>query len=553
MQTLSEQIAELRTLAASCTSNDEARILTSRIAQISRKIRTRTGIGLPPDPLAQAMEMDPSFTSRPHLALLSEEIADAVRDVERGQNRFLSVAMPPRSGKTQLISKQTPMWVLRRHPDWKVVLASYDGGMAASWAGDIRQSIEAHPDLGIAISPDSGARSSWSTVEQGSMFTTSIRGALTGRGARLLIIDDPVKDFIEAHSVIMRNHLWDWWLSVALTRLEPPYLVIVVMTRWHEDDLVGRLHSTEYEGNPKVWRNLSIPAISEGPGDALGRDPGEPLYSPIISETREQALHRWNDVKQAVGSYTFAAMYQQRPSPSKGAIFDSSWWKFWTTDPAKATDDGRIVFLDESVLVGAQWVDSWDCAFGQAGAERGGWVVGQRWMRHQDRRYLMHQVRGRWNFTETLAEMTKWSRNDDHVISPWGDMVFDRLIEAKANGAAIIEVMKEHISGIKGINPTVSKEARARAVTPEIESGHVYLPLPSDIGHEWVLEFLSEMRNFPHDVSDDQVDTLTQALSYLRSSGGGRLTVPGSPSTMLRTIPRNVATAARTDLGRRRS
>jgi hypothetical protein len=106
-------------------------------------------------------------------------------------------------------------------------------------------------------------------------------------------------------------------------------------------------------------------------------------------------------------------------------------------------------------------------------------------------------------------------------------MVHDRLVEDRANGSAIIDTLRDHISGLKPINPTIGKEARARAITPEVESGNVYLPLPSDPGNEWVTDLLSELRNFPHDAADDQVDALTQALAYLRDSGRGGITVPG--------------------------
>src|SRR5699024_7449817 len=134
------------------------------------------------------------------------------------------------------------------------------------------------------------------------------------------------------------------------------------------------------------------------------------------------------------------------------------------------------------------------------------------------------QKRGRWSFVDTIAQMEDWA----DPTSRFGNLVHERLIEERANGAAIIDTLKEKISGIKPINPTVSKEARARAITPEIESGNVYLPHPSDPGNEWVQDLLSELRNFPHDTHDDQVDALTQALAALREHGKGRVTNPNS-------------------------
>jgi predicted phage terminase large subunit-like protein len=550
-------VDRLRELAEMASSEDEARLVISRIAHLSRDYRLQTGIGLPMTPLAQARELDSGFVIRPHLEYISNRLARAVRDVERGKNRKMAISLPPRSGKTFLVSQKAPLWMLRRHPEWKLVQASYDSTLPAGWAKNVRMEIETHPDLGIALKPDGGAGSRWETEEGGGIFTTSIRGALTGRGAKVVIIDDPIKDFVDAHSLIMRQNIWDWWLSVVQTRLEPPYLVIVVMTRWHEDDFIGRLLSPDYEGDPREWEQVVIPAIAEA-DDPIGRKVGEPLLSPIINESRGEALDRWDDVKRAVGTYVFSAMYQQRPAPARGAIFDVGWWRYWTSDSSKATEDGRVVYLEPGLLTGAKWVDSWDMAFKGGTGNVSDFVVGQRWCRNQANRYLISQVRDRWSFTQTLAKMKVWARTDDQFVSPFGYMVHDRLVEDRANGPAIIDTLRDHISGLKPINPTISKEARARAVTPEVESGNVYLPLPSDPGNEWVQDLLSELRNFPHDASDDQVDALSQALSYLRTSGRGGITVPGGQRPTQRgegqtwQVPRDVARTALREMSRRR-
>lgn len=548
-----QQVLVLRELVDKASSEEEMQVLISRIAQISRKYRIQNGIGIAADPVLQAQEIDRTYRTRPHLEYLSERITKAVRDVERGQNRQLVVSMPPRSGKSTMLSLYTPLWLLRRHPEWKLITASYDAGLTVNWARQVRKYIERHPSLGIALERDGGKGHIWSTIEGGGIFATSVRGPLTGRGARVLIIDDPVKDFVESHSPTMRQTLWDWWLSVAQTRLEPPYLVLVVMTRWHEDDFVGRLLSHEYEGDPRAWEQIVLPALAEE-GDVLGRMEGAPLISPILQETTTQALERWDDVRRAVGTYTFSAMYQQRPAPAKGAIFDAGWWRYWTTDPLKATEDGRVVYLDPGTLTGGQWLDSWDASFKSSGNSGAGWVVGQRWVRYQANRYLIAQLRGRWSFVQTIAKMDQWSGDEDRNLNPYGSMVHTRLIEERANGAAIIDTLREKISGIKPVNPTTSKEARARAITPEVESGNVFLPHPSDPGNEWVADLLSELRNFPYDAADDQVDAMTQALSALRTSGKGRVTVPNAHRPGRRgtwQVSQDIARAALNDLHRR--
>lgn len=542
-------VSGLRRLAAAATSEAELRAVTAKIASITRAYRVKHGIGVPATLAQQAQALDAGYRMRPHLQYLSDRISAAVDDVENGQNRMLAVSMPPRAGKSTLLSLFGPVWLLRRNPDWKVVTASYDGGLTAGWAKQARRMIEQRPDLGIALAPDGGAGWHWETEEGGGLRAVSVRGGLTGHGARALIIDDPVKDFVEAHSPLARQTLWDWWLSVAQTRLEPPYLVLVVGTRWHEDDFIGRLFSDETEGDPAEWERISLPAIADAPDDILGRAEGEPLYSPLLEETRDEALKRWEDIRRAVGTYTFVGLYQQHPASPRGTIFDTSWWRFWSMDANRATEDGRVVYLDPSSLVGGRWLDSWDCNFDKLDESAGSWVVGQRWVRNQANRYLIAQQRGRWTFTQTIKHMEQWAEPSNWARSPCGSLVHQRLIEKKANGAAIIDVLKDKISGMKPINPLESKEARARAITPECESGNVYLPHPSDPGNEWVHDFLTEVRDFPNALADDQVDAMTQALSNLRVVGRGQVTVPGNagPSRVI-----SITQAAASDRNRYR-
>lgn len=510
--------------------------------------------GLPQTPLEQALELDHLYAPRPHLKYLSDRLAKAVRDVEAGQNRLLTVSMPPRMGKSILSSLYTPIWLQRTRPSWKIGMLSHDDTLVNSWASQARKIIEENPHLGIRMVRDHGASSRWTLAEGGGLVARSIGSSVTGLGFKVLILDDIVKDFVTAHSKRMRDLLWDKWRADIFTRLEPPYLVVAVGTRWHEDDFIGRLLSPDYEGDPDQWETITFPAIAVE-NDVLGREPGQPLYSPLKEETEEEALARWDEVKTSVGSYTWAALYQQTPAPAKGAIFDDEWWRYWTFDPNLAKDE-RVVLLDPKELARGWWLDSWDTSF--KGNDSSDFVVGQRWVRFGPYRALMAQRRGRWSFTQALEEMEEWAKTDDEFASPFGQHVHLRLVEESANGPAILDVMKQKVSGMKSVKPRDSKEARARAITPEIESGHVLLPHPREAG--WVPDLLSELRNFPHDINDDQVDALTQALLELRDVGRGGLTVPSRGTAPI--VRRNIAQVARTDfrrggatpnLGRRRA
>ena len=513
---------------------------------------------LPPS-VAQALLEDPRFAVQPqaafrdprhllqtlldgyrdrvHIQYISDRLMQAIKDVENGIPRKIALSMPPRSAKTTVVSQAFPAWVLSKHPDWPIMLTSYDGRLATSWSRQIRRWIDAGQIPGLEIMGDTRAVGEWETTKGGQILARSIRQPITGSGAKVLVIDDPHKDFIDSHSELRRDEVWNWWLTVAQLRLEPPALVVVVQTRWHEDDLIGRLLSPETEGDPDDWEIITIPSIANhdpalGQQDLLGREPGEPVLSPLVEETPEEALARWLKVKVDVGSYVFEAMYQQQPSSPTGSIFDMSWWKFWTTDPdLVSTDedgepDGHTILVDPAKdLATADWIDSWDMTF--KGSESSDYVVGQRWASHGKRRFLIAQQRGRWSFTETLQKMNDWRGPDaTPETSPYLGMVNRTLVESAANGEAIMDTLKTSVSNIKPVLARISKEARARSVSPDVERGRVYLPHPAEPGNEWVQDLMSELRQFPDAKHDDQVDALTQALREFKAVGPGQITVP---------------------------
>jgi predicted phage terminase large subunit-like protein len=446
----------------------------------------------------------------------------------------MEVSMPPRSGKSFLCSVYFPCYLLSRHPEWPLGLISHDPSLAVKWGRDVRSIVEDNAaSLGVSLARDAGAAAEWETTERGGVLSRSIGQSITGRGFRVLIVDDAVKDFADAHSAAKREALWNWWLSNASTRQNGPWLVLFVGTRWHKDDILGRLLSHEYEGDPDQWEVIKFPAIAED-RDVLGRAPGEPLLTPLEDETPEEAVVRWEDKKRSVGSYTWNALYQQNPSDPKGAIFDADWWRFWTTNPAHVSGDwvdgefvpdGKVVLLPD--LHSARWLDSWDMAF--KATSDSDYVVAGRWAQKGALKILVYQERKRRTFSKTLARMREWAMPG---LTPYAEHVFERLVEDKANGTAVIDTLKEELSGIIPVNPTESKEARARAVSPEVEAGNVLLPYPGDPGNEWVGDFLSEAREFPTGAHDDQVDQMTQALSRMRTPQKSSISVPGKVTAL---------------------
>lgn len=473
-------------------------------------------IDLPSNPLEQAVELDEGYRRRDHLEYLASRLEQAVAEVENGQNRRIAISMPPRAGKSTLASQYLPVWLLRRHPEWKIGMVSHEASLSTTWGRAVRRWATEHPALGIRIAPDAGAAQEWETAEGGGILSRSVGGSITGRGFKVLLLDDLIKDFGAAHSEVLRQSVWDWWLSTASTRLEPPALVIAIGTRWHEDDFIGRLLSSDHEGDPDEWEVISFPALAEE-DDVLGRAPGEPLLTPLVDETPEEALIRWEGVKRDVGSYVWSALYQQRPAPAKGAIFDMSWWRYWTSDPARANGEDVVYLPNVGVpQSGDTWVESWDMAFKDT--KSSDYVVGQRWVRRGSLRILTAQVRGRWSFTATLPQVRGFSAQ--HVPA--------RIVEDKANGTAILDVLRSEIDGLIPVSPKDGKEVRARAVTPTIEARNVLLPHPSEPGCEWVTDLLTETRNFPTGAHDDMVDALTQALNRLKGDAPRKIGNPAA-------------------------
>src|SRR5690625_366178 len=444
------------------------------------------------DPLELASALDPQYRTRPHLSHLSDVLSAATAAVEEGRSQWIQVSMPPRSGKSVLASTWLPTWLLHRHPSWKIGLISHSPTLSTGWGRQVRRTIESFGSrIGVEIARDAGAVADWQTTQAGEIRSRSIGQATTGLGFKVLLLDDIVRDFAAAHSEAQRDAVWDWWTANSRTRLEPPSLTVAIGTRWHEDDFIGRLLSHDHEGNPADWQQISFPAIAED-DDVLGREPGDPLLSPMIDETADQALARWADIRESVGSYAWEALYQQRPAPARGAIFDVGWWKFY--DPEDLPTEWDRVLT------------SWDMAFKDTA--NSDYVVGQRWGVKGADRYLLDQVRGRHSFTSTVRVVRDFASAE---VIGWGP-VTEHLVEDKANGPAVIDALKAKIPGVVPINPTNSKEARARAVTPQIEAGNVHLPA----GAPWLTEFLSEFRSFPTGKHDDQVDAATQALSRIR-------------------------------------
>jgi predicted phage terminase large subunit-like protein len=299
-------------------------------------------------------------------------------------------------------------------------------------------------------------------------------GAITGRGADLLVIDDPIKDADEARSDLVRKGLHDWYSHVAYTRLQPMAAIVLIQTRWHEDDLAGWLLR---EHGAEQWEVVSFPAVAET--DEVFRRAGEALWP------EKFPLERLTRIRAAIGGAAWASLYQQRPSAAEGAIFRRDWWQRFRERP-------RFRCI----------VQSWDTAF-KNGLEND-FSVCSTWGAAQDGYYLLHVWRGKVEFPDLKRQVIS-------LAAEWKPHTI--IIEDKTSGQSLIQELRFGTAlRLRPIKADRDKIARAQAITPLIEAGRVFLPESAP----WLDCYIDEMAAFPSGVHDDAVDSTTQALNFLR-------------------------------------
>lgn len=407
----------------------------------------------------------------------TEYIADTLQKIADGEQKYVIVELPPRHGKSMTITETFPSYFIGKNPNKRVIATAYSEGLARKFGRLNRNKLQEFGVnlFNVSTANDNSTATNWSLdSNNGGMVATGIGGSITGEGADLLIIDDPIKNNEDAQSQTIRNKIWAEWETTLSTRLHKGASVIVVMTRWHEDDIVGRL----LEHSPYNWERIRMPAIAEDEDDLLSREIGEPLAQELGYD------NEWAEFKkQEVGSRVWNSLYQQRPSASEGNIFKREWWQFYN----------RLPKMYDKMII------SWDLTFKDA--DTSDYVVGQVWVKHKADRYLVDVVRDKMDFPDTLQAVKNLAKKYPRVR--------EILIEDKANGPAVISSIQREIKGVIPIKPKESKIARAQAVTPEIESGNVFLPE----GKDFTYDLIEECASFPNGAHDDQVDALSQALN----------------------------------------
>jgi predicted phage terminase large subunit-like protein len=452
---------------------------------------------LSPAALATTLSRDDTEPWRafPHHRMLSRELV-SLHSRNPGQRRNLMVMMPPRHGKSELSSHWFPVWNFALDPATNIILCSYSQELASKFSRQVRRTIRDHyPLIGTRLLEDSRAAHRWETNEGGGIYATGIGGGISGRGANVLILDDPVKDAEAANSQVIRDNTWDWWETTFLSRRAPDAIIVLIMTRWHEDDVAGRLLDRE----PELWEVLRLPALAEE-NDPLGRPEGEPLW-PVGADGETKFDLDFMLTTKRRGSRSFNALYQQRPTSPEGLGIERSWWRWYDESPQKIAEMCDYV------------IQTWDPTFKDTDSSDfvAGFVLGR--MGHKV--FMLDGIREHLNAPKTIRAIRDMRRK-----WPMGKRI---LIEEAASGPAIIQMLEQELPGIMPIRARGSKTVRLHwgvsSVAGFIEDGNVYLPRK----HEVADHLVAESAAFPHGAHDDLVDAMTQGVQFLIPQGWAAL------------------------------
>jgi len=419
------------------------------------------------------------WVDAPHLDLINE----ALMGISRGEITRLMVVLPPRHGKSMLVSQYFPAWYLGTFPDRRIILTSYEADFAAQWGRRARDVLEKFGSLfreRVRVDDTSSAADRWDLKGRpGGMATAGTGGPITGKGADVLIIDDPVKNAEEAASPTYREKAWEWYESTAYTRLEPRGAIILIMTRWHEEDLAGRLlQKMQQEG--EKWTVINLPALAEA-GDPLGRAPGEALWPGRFPKEALEAK------RTAIGPYFWASLYQGRPAPLEGNLFKRGWFRLVDDYPR-----------------GLRAVRRWDLA---ASEGKGDWTSGLD-LGVKDGIFYVLDLQ---HVQESPARVEALVRQTAILDLQKGLGTQVRMEqEPGSSGKNTVDHYARHVLlgfDFKGVRSTGAKLERARPVSAAAEAGNIRL-----LRGPWNGAFLDEVMTFPHGAHDDIVDALSGAF-----------------------------------------
>lgn len=413
-------------------------------------------------------EITPSYNwSWSHLTYIRLQLAR----FQSTPNARMMLFVPPRHGKSEMVTVRYSAWQLERDAKQRVIIGAYNQTLANKFSRKIRKIARGR----VPLNQERTAVEDWETALGGGLRAVGVGGGITGQGGDLIIIDDPVKNREEANSKTYRDRVYDWYTDDLYTRLEPGAKIILIMTRWHEDDLAGRILASDDVDN---WQVVTLPAIAED-NDPLGRRVGESLCPDRYDE---KALA---DIRQAITGRAFSALYQQRPQEQEGGMFKRSYFQFM---------DARDI-PDETTFV---WY--WDKA---ATSGAGDYTAGVKIGRTPDGRYIVADVINAQLSTNERDVTVKGILERDNIST-----YIER--EGGSSGKDVAFYHAQMFAGFPVHSETVtgSKLTRAEPFAAQCEAGNVWI-----VRARWNTEYIDQLATFPAGAHDDMVDASSGAFS----------------------------------------
>ncbi len=488
--------SELETLLRSVDMLDELELL--EIEKMVGELDKRATLQAARDDLiAFCLYMDPNYKVGRHHRILADELMD----IERGDKDRVCVNIPPRHGKSQLVSTYYPAWFIGRNPGKKVMLVSHTTDLAVDFGRKVRNHIDSEPyrDVfpGTGLSPDSKSAGRWNTTTSCEFYATGVGSALAGRGADLLLVDDPhsEQDILNGNFTAF-DKAYEWFAFGARTRLMPGGRVAIVHTRWHQDDLTGRLirDMTNNEDSDQ-YEVVEFPAILEVEDAETGEFVQKALWPEFFDL---QALLR---TKASMPVFQWNAQYQQNPTGEEAAIIKRDWWRLWPDD-----DPPSVEYVIMSLDAAAEAHNRADFTSLTT------WGVFFNEEENMHQIILLNAIKRRMEFPE-LKQLSM------EEYQQWEPDAF--IVEKKSSGTPLYQEMRraglmvQEYTPVRGsVNNPNSKMARLNSVSDIISSGLVWVP-----PKRWAEELVEEVAGFPFASNDDQVDTTIMALMRFRQGG----------------------------------
>jgi len=458
----------------------QAEIMTHLIRQAEAELARRNLLNF-------VSYVDPDYILSPHLEFIGQELMDWIST----PGARLIITTPPRHGKSELVSRKLPAFLAGYDPGCEIVAVSYGEDLIQSMSVSARAIIDSNEYREVFsdahLSETRSSIGEWHLKipmgDEGKIVRSvykcsGIGGGITGRGYKYGIIDDPIKDREQAESKLIQDRIWNWYRSVFYTRAEPGARILLIQTRWHVNDLAGKLIKQQEEGGPDSWKVINLPAISLGQGDILGRPTGMALWEERFP------VRKLLEIKQTLGTYDFESLYQGNPSPPGGNRIQSYWFEIVESAPADC-----------------EWVRYWDFAATEASKKNKDpdWTAGVLIGRDPNGIFFIKDIIHLRGSPMDVEKRVSWAAaQDGNGVTQWIEQ------EPGSSGKIVKDhYMRNVLAGrvVKFDRADKNKILRAGPFIAAIEAGYVKL-----VRGKWISAFLEEAESWPNGNHVDQVD-----------------------------------------------